>query len=146
MNNLAFGITRPLKLSNLYSALRLENEQQVESDRSLPFIIPPAGVALPTHSTRKANVVQAIRRDGRINTMYFDIQTGLLLRCGLGVPQGKASPTWYFEDCRDVDGLKMPYRLVYRQTFGRGTMIGEFDAIEANSPLSDSTFEEPNSR
>ena len=62
---------------------------------------------------KEAYVVTATPTGLEPQTFYFDKQTGLLLREDLMAisPEGKFPTKNYFDDYREVDGVKMPYKM-----------------------------------
>jgi hypothetical protein len=154
--NLAFDLERLLHLKELYRSLELAGSQQVESDHSgqqyragnswrddLKGAIERAGNG-PSPTTL-THVIAATKADGDVDKLYFDANTGLLLRCDLGFRRGRYGLTWFFEDYRDVDGIKVPYRLVYRQNFS-GTQVDtvfDFNEVYQNILIDDADFEGP---
>jgi hypothetical protein len=154
--NLAFDLERPLSLKGLYRSLKLNGMQQVESDHphqqyragedardDLRGTLDRASSA--SGATSQAYVIEATKADGNIDKLYFDIKTGLLLRCDLGVAPGRYGLTWYFEQYREVDGVQVPHRLVYRQNFSGNQVdtIFDFNEIYQNIAIDDAEFEKP---
>ncbi|MBV9926647.1 MAG: PDZ domain-containing protein [Acidobacteria bacterium] len=71
-----------------------------------------------------AHVVEATTAAGARTTLYFDAQTGLLVR----------RDRTYFEDFREVDGLKLPFKV--RDDFSTIT----YTEVKHNVPLEDTRF------
>lgn len=65
-------------------------------------------------------------------TLYFDTETGLLHAIGWH---------WLFDEYREVDGVKLPHRIVCGRKGGSSTYV--FESIEHNLPMDDSTFSAP---
>jgi hypothetical protein len=157
--NLAFDLGRPLRLRVIYRSLKLTGTQQVESDHSRQQYRAGAGeredlqaalerAASGAGPSIQAYVIEAIGTHGNVDKLYFDAKSGLLLRCDLGVPAGQNGLTWLFEDYRDVGGLKVPYRLVYRQNFS-GTQVDtifQFGEVYHNISIDDVEFERPKAK
>lgn len=74
----------------------------------------------------EAFVVEATQAEGATVRLYFDARTGLLVR----------RDKTYFEDYREVDGVKLPFRI--RDDFSVIT-LGE---VKHNLPLDDARFAE----
>ena len=74
----------------------------------------------------EAYVVEATPTRGLPTTLYFDMQTGLLLR----------KDNIYFEDYREVDGLKLPFTI---RTADTSIKLTE---VRHNAALDDATFVE----
>lgn len=74
---------------------------------------------------REAYVVTATPTGLEPQTFYFDKQTGLLLREDLTAisPEGKFPTKNYFDDYREVDGVKMPYKM--------RTVLPQFELVMA---------------
>jgi len=75
--------------------------------------------------------------------MYFDTQTGLLLRA-VSQHHGSDGVTQFredFEDYRDVDGIKVPF--TSRQTNGDTTYTMTISEVHHNVALDDSEFAKP---
>lgn len=62
---------------------------------------------------REVYVIVAVPNGLEPQTFYFDKQTGLLLREDLTVmsPEGKVPTKNHYEDYREVDGIKMPFKV-----------------------------------
>ena len=60
---------------------------------------------------RPAYLIEADPGDGSLRRMYFDAETGLLARNDIeyDTPQGRQTFNWFFEDYREVDGVKVPF-------------------------------------
>lgn len=71
-------------------------------------------------------VVEATPAEGSPVTFYFDVQTGLLLR----------KDRTYFEDYREVDGVKLPFKI--RDDFSLITLT----EVKHNLPVDDARFVE----
>jgi len=92
---------------------------------------------------REAYVIEAAPPRGQPEKLYFDRQTGLLVRLDL-VPvlgQGKMQAQMYFEDYRVVDGVKLPFSI--RRARPGFTYTHQFDEIKLNAPLDDVKFNKP---
>ena len=74
----------------------------------------------------EAYVVEATPAGGPATTLYFDARTGLLVRRG----------RTHFEDYRDVDGVRLPFRI--RDDFSVITLT----EVSHNLPLDDARFAE----
>jgi len=62
---------------------------------------------------KEAYVILATPTGLEPQTFYFDKQTGLLLRVDATVisPEGKTPTKTFFEDYREIDGIKLPYKI-----------------------------------
>jgi len=86
-----------------------------------------------------AYVVDAVTSDGIPEVLYFDVDTGLLRRRDVTV-QGTTIQA-YFEDYREVDGVKLPFTI--RRTRGEFTFTNKFDEVKHNVTIEDARFDKP---
>jgi hypothetical protein len=91
----------------------------------------------------EAYVVQG-RREGKPPIrLYFDEQSGLLLRL---VRYGETALGWLptqidYADYRDANGLKIPYRWTLARPSGRFTI--QLSDVKQNVPVDDAKFAKP---
>jgi len=87
-----------------------------------------------------AYVIEGVPAQGKPEKLYFDVSTGLLVRQDMTAvsPQGEAPTQTYFEDYRDVGGLKMPFTV--RQVTPAITFTVKSTDIKLNIPIDDSKF------
>jgi hypothetical protein len=92
---------------------------------------------------RDAYVVMAWWPGGGADRLYFDVQSGLLVRITHRIesPLGALPLETDYGDYREVGGLKIPF--VVRVTRIDGTTTYRWDKMEANAPVDDSRFEKP---
>jgi len=92
---------------------------------------------------REAYAVEAAPAAGNSETLYFDTQTGLLIRQDTAVetPQGKNTIQTYFEDYREVDGVKLPFAI--RRSRPGFNWTYKFDEVKFNVPVDDAKFNKP---
>ncbi len=92
---------------------------------------------------RDAIVVEATPSEGSAETLYFDTQTGLLTHVDGETegPEGSLSSEMYFEDYRDVGGIKRPFTI--RQTTPSYTVIIKFSEMKNDVTIEDSKFVKP---
>ena len=89
------------------------------------------------------DVVQGTGPRGLLVTMYFDQQTGLLLRelrYGLS-PIGRVPTQIDFADYRDVNGIKLPFRITYAWLDGRDAIV--LNEVRTNVPVDEAKFGRP---
>lgn len=89
------------------------------------------------------NVVQGTGPRNLLVTLYFDRQTGLLLRelrYG-GSPLGRVPTQIDFSDYREVDGIKLPFRINYAWLDGRNLIM--LNEIKTNVPVDEAKFGRP---
>ncbi|MGB8524788.1 MAG: hypothetical protein WCD43_17630, partial [Candidatus Acidiferrales bacterium] len=92
---------------------------------------------------RDAYRVIASRASGTADQYYFDAQSGLLLRVSTEIdsPLGAIPQDAYYEDYRDVSGVKVAFLI--RIVRADGATIYRWEQIQANIPLDGSRFEKP---
>lgn len=93
--------------------------------------------------SHSVDVVQGTGSRGLLVTLYFDRQTGLLLRelrYG-GSPIGRVPTQIDYADYRDVNGLKLPFRITYAWLDGRDSI--ELRDIKTNVPVDEKKFGRP---
>jgi hypothetical protein len=97
-------------------------------------------VALQSHSV---NLVQGTGPRGLLVTLYFDKQTGLLLReLRYGnSPIGRVPTQIDFADYRDVNGIKLPFHITYAWLDGRDSIV--LSEIKTNVPVEEAKFGKP---
>ncbi len=80
---------------------------------------------------------------GPFEQLYFDRQTGLLLRVThfTPTPVGNLPSRVDFADYRDVDGIKIPYQVTFTTT--EGGMTETFTHVSLDIPIQDSKFNMP---
>jgi photosynthetic reaction center cytochrome c subunit len=89
------------------------------------------------------DVVQGTGPRNLLVTLYFDQQTGLLLRelrFGLS-PIGRVPTQIDYADYRDVNGIKLPFRITYAWLDGRDAIV--LDEIRTNVPVDEAKFGRP---
>jgi photosynthetic reaction center cytochrome c subunit len=89
------------------------------------------------------DVVQGTGPRGMLVTLYFDKQTNLLireLRYG-NSPIGRVPTQIDYADYRDVNGIKLPFRLTYAWLDGRDSIV--LNDIKTNVPIDDAKFAKP---
>jgi photosynthetic reaction center cytochrome c subunit len=89
------------------------------------------------------DVVQGTGPRGILVTLYFDKQTGLLLReVRYGnSPIGRVPTQIDFSDYRDVNGMKLPFRITYAWLDGRDSIV--LREIKTNVPVDEAKFGKP---
>jgi hypothetical protein len=89
------------------------------------------------------DVVQGTGPRGLLVTLYFDRQTGLLLRelrYGKG-PIGRVPTQIDYSDYRDVNGIKLPFRITYAWLDGRDSIV--LKEIKTNVAVDEAKFGRP---
>lgn len=96
-----------------------------------------------TDQSHSVNVVQGTGPRGLLVTLYFDKQSGLLLRelrYGSS-PIGRVPTQIDYADYRDVNGIKLPFRLTYAWLDGRDSIV--LTDIKTNTPIDETKFGRP---
>ncbi|HEX3146277.1 MAG TPA: c-type cytochrome, partial [Pyrinomonadaceae bacterium] len=95
---------------------------------------------------RDAYVVIASRSETEVERLFFDMETGLLLRriSYLRTMVGVIPQQWDFDDYRDVNGVKMPFTIKLSTTdAGNPFSVRKFTEIKLNGPVDDAKFVMP---
>lgn len=118
---------RDFRLKELYPQRKLKGREKVDE--------------------REAYVVEATQMDGNRETLYFDVQTGLLMRRDetSTTSQGeKISAQTYYDDYREVNGIKIPCTITQISAHPDHSIIYVHKKVEANRKFAnDSDFEVP---
>jgi hypothetical protein len=93
--------------------------------------------------TYAVDVVQGNGPRGLLVTLYFDKQTGLLLRelRYSETPIGRVPTEIDFTDYRDVNGMKFPFHIAYVWLDGRDSIV--LDEVKTNVPIDEAKFGRP---
>jgi hypothetical protein len=96
-----------------------------------------------SEQTHVVDVVQGTGPRGLLVTLYFDKQSGLLLRelRYSNSPIGRVPTQVDFADYRDVSGIKLPFRITYAWLDGRDSIV--LNEIKTNVPVDDAKFGKP---
>jgi hypothetical protein len=92
---------------------------------------------------KEVYVIEATPSEGSPAKLYFDTQTGLVLRTDreAETPQGKMPVEIYLEDYREVDGIKMPF--IVRQVTPAISFTIKVEEVKHNVPIEDTKFNKP---
>ena len=93
--------------------------------------------------SHSVDVVQGTGPRGLLVTLYFDRNTGLLLRelrYGSS-PIGRVPTQIDYADYRDVKGIKLPFRITYAWLDGRDSIV--LNEINTNVPVDEAKFARP---
>jgi hypothetical protein len=98
---------------------------------------------LTSEQTHVVDVVQGTGPRGLLVTLYFDKETGLLLRelRYSNSPIGRVPTQIDFADYRDVNGVKLPFRITYAWLDGRDSIL--LREITTNVPVDEAKFGRP---
>jgi hypothetical protein len=88
-------------------------------------------------------VIEATTAEGNAETLYFDTQTGLLVRQDFTVEnqQSRGTIQTRFADYREANGVKLPF-VIHRSRPGF-TFSYKFDEVKLNVPINDAKFSRP---
>jgi len=121
---------KEIKIGELYSKLTLAGKAKV--------------------GDRETYVVEAFPAEGNSVKLYFDTQSGLLVRRDAiaavsrdGQSLMPVAGEVYLEDYREVDGIKLPFT-IRRKLGAAGIISTRFREIKHNVPIDDSKFSVPN--
>jgi outer membrane lipoprotein-sorting protein len=92
-----------------------------------------------------AYVVEATPPDGAAETMYFDADSGLLVRTVREAegPNGNATLDVTFDDYREVDSVKLPFTM--HISLGEFAFVIKLSEVKHNLPIDDAKFDKPTS-
>ena len=110
---------RPINLARLYKRLAVIAKERLDG--------------------RDVYVVEAAPENGNPEKLYFDSENGLLTR--RDVVYGATPVQHYYEDYRELDGIKLPFIL---RSEGPVRVITRLKEIKHNVPIEDSKFKSPN--
>jgi zinc protease len=93
--------------------------------------------------SNEAYVIDAVPTAGEPQKMYFDTQSGLMLRMDVTQegPQGKVPFEIYFENYKEVDGIKMPFLM--RRNSPAISFTITLEEVKHNVPIDDAKFNKP---
>jgi len=92
---------------------------------------------------REVRVVQGTGPRGLLATLYFDIQSGLLLRVVRFTPSpiGRVSIQMDYGDYREVNGIKFPFKYTFSWLDGRDQF--QLSGVQTNVPIDAAKFGKP---
>jgi hypothetical protein len=93
---------------------------------------------------RDAYIVEATSPDGATEKLYFDAETGLLVRRDferVTIDDGIVLYEVDYDDYKDVEGLKLPATV--RRKTPDYTLTYRFTEIKQNVPVEDAKFNKP---
>ncbi|HKP47629.1 MAG TPA: c-type cytochrome [Pyrinomonadaceae bacterium] len=94
---------------------------------------------------REVYVLRAATSDNHRERLYFDVQTGLLVRRITSTPTiiGVIPEQVDFEDYRNVDGVMMPFTVRISSVDPNITSTRKFTEIKLNAPIDETKFAKP---
>ena len=116
-------LQRSLKFKEFYAKLAVTGKDQVND--------------------HEAYLVEAVPKEGNPEKLYFDTQTGLLIRKDVEMMSraGKVTMNIYLENYKEVNGLKVPF--TERRVSPAFSMIILLDDVKHNVPIDDAKFNKP---
>lgn len=94
---------------------------------------------------RDVYALQGTTVSGKRERLFFDVQTGLLVRRIIYTPTpvGVIPEQVDFEDYRDVDGMKVPFTIRVSTVDPNSTSTRKLTEIKLNVPIEDAKFNKP---
>lgn len=114
---------RDLKLKQLYAKTKL--------------------VGKVKHGFREVYLVEATPRAGSPELFYFDVESGLLIRRDITrqTSQGLVRAEVYLSDWREVDGVKIPFKMTHATP--NLTFVFTIEEVKHNVPVDEGIFRKP---
>ena len=114
---------REIKLKELYKRMKLVGKEK--------------------EGFRQVYVVEAVPARGYADRFYFDVDSGLLVRRDLTRPtaKGPRRAEIYFSDWREVDGVKLPFRMTHSMPTMK--FVTTLEEVKHNVPVDDAIFRRP---
>lgn len=99
----------------------------------------------PKINGRDVYVLRATTVGGKREQLYFDAETGLLIRRATSTttPVGVIPEQVDFEDYRDVDGLKVPFTVRVSAIDPYYSVVRKFTEVKLNVPVEAKVFNKP---
>jgi outer membrane lipoprotein-sorting protein len=94
-------------------------------------------------NARSVHIIEATPADDRPEKLYFDDESGLLVRKDTvnATPTGQQPTQWYYENYRDVDGVKVAF--TWRAVTPVATAVFKLSEVKSNVAVSDGLFLKP---
>ena len=89
---------------------------------------------------REVYLVEAESRDGATENLYFDVESGLLVRRDLQ-RRGSVRVEVYFSDWRELDGVKVPFKIT--QAMANTKFVITLEEVKQNVPVDEAIFVRP---
>lgn len=114
---------KPIRIKQLYPKLVVKGKDKV--------------------GDKEVYVVEATPVESSVETWYFDTQTGYMLRqdAERESPQGKQPIQVYLDNYKDVDGIKLPFKI--HQVTPAFTIDIKIDEVKHNVAIDDAKFAKP---
>ena len=120
---LRYDFYRDINLDKLYPKIELKGTEKVGANEAYVLIATPDN--LPSE------------------TFYFDTKSGLLIRQDITAtsPEGKTPSKNFFEDMREIDGVKIPFRM--RTILPQFEVVTTLTEVKNNIVVEDAKFTKP---
>ena len=94
---------------------------------------------------RDVYVVRATTTSGKRETLFFDVETGLLVKrtSSTTTPVGTIPEQVEFADYKDVQGLKLPFTIRFSAVDPSFSGVRKFTEIKLNVPIDPKRFNKP---
>ncbi len=114
---------REINLEKLYPKMEVKGTEKVGDKETYVVVATPNGLAP--------------------ETFYFDVKSGLLVRADstLVSPEGKMPAKTFYEDVREIDGVKMPYKV--RVVLPQFEIVTNVTEIKHGVTIEDGKFIKP---
>lgn len=121
---LAYNFYRDINLDKIYPKMELKGTEKVGANDAYVVVATPPD-NLPTE------------------TFYFDVKSGLLVRqdATLITPEGKTPTKTFYEDVREVDGVKLPFKI--RTLLPQFEVVITTTEVKHNVAVEDAMFAKP---
>ena len=99
----------------------------------------------PKIDGRDVYVLRGTTTSGKRDTLFFDVETGLLVRrvTSMTTAIGTIPEQVDFADYRDVDGLKLPFTIRVSTVDPNYSVVRKFTEIKLNVPIDQKRFNKP---
>ncbi|HZI20136.1 MAG TPA: hypothetical protein VEY09_16245 [Pyrinomonadaceae bacterium] len=93
--------------------------------------------------SKTAYKLEGVSKEGYSETMYFDVESGLLARADAveETPEGKSVVEIHYDDYREIDGIRMPFAARHRSP--ELNILFKITEVRHNVPIEDAKFEKP---
>jgi hypothetical protein len=140
-------ITSPRGLLKDYDVTGSElNGQKLDAEMAFPGQIKQVLTGLrvgagDTINERSVDVVQGTGPGGGLATLYFDTNSGLLVRMVRygRTPLGRVPVQYDYDDYRDVSGIKFPFKYTFSWLDGKQAF--QLSQVQVNAPIQSAVFD-----
>ena len=122
-NKLINNFYREINLDKLYPKMEVKGMEKVGDKDTYVVVATPNGLAP--------------------ETFYFDVKSGLLVRADMTIvsPEGKIPAKTFYEDYREVDGIKLPFKS--RVVLPQYEAISTITEVKHGIKIEDNMFSKP---